>query len=97
MFCAEINAIDNHETTRLQPHPKMNHDGWRELIGFPTPSGYKGVGKPTMDAQLCLWEAACGYSCLNRCNIGNKCDVVEGGISCYQATRVRKEGRVTNH
>ena len=43
----------------------MKNDGWRVLVSFLRPKDYKNARKPTVDAQLCLWEAAGECNCLS--------------------------------
>jgi hypothetical protein len=39
-------------------------------VGFPGPSDYNGLGKPPVDAQLRLWDAAGWRNCLKNCEFG---------------------------
>ena len=58
------------KTARLHRRGRTKNDSWRVPVGFPTPSDHKGVGKSTADAQLRLWGASGGCTCLNRCDYG---------------------------
>ena len=77
MFYHEINVIDDHRNGTAAQAWGGENDGWKMTVGFPTPSDYNGVRKPTMDARLRLWDATGGHNCLNICDFGLD------GLSCY--------------
>ena len=72
------------KTARLQPPGGMRNDSWRVPVGFPTPSDYKGAGKPTVDSQMRLWGAAGGYN-------GPKCAIL-GKVS-FLVSRLLESGK----
>jgi hypothetical protein len=51
-FTIKLMLLRTIKTARLHWSGRMKNDGWRVRVGFPTPSDFKGVGKPTVDAQL---------------------------------------------
>ena len=75
-FTMKLMLLMTIKTARLQPPRGMRNDSCRVPVGFLTLSDYKGVRKPTVDAQMRLWGAAGGCNCLKRCNFG------QGVFSC---------------
>ena len=65
-FTMKLMLLMTIKTVRLQLPGGMKNDSWWVPVGFLTPSNYKDARKPTVDAQMRLWGAAGGYSCLKR-------------------------------
>ena len=64
-FTMKLMFLMTIQTAPLHTPGGMKNHGCRVPVGFPTPSDYRGVGKPTVDVQLCLWDAVGWCKCLN--------------------------------
>ena len=75
-FTVKLMLLVTIKTASLQPPGGVVNDSWRMPVGFLAPSDHRGVRKPTVDAQLRLWDTA-GW-----CNYLKNCDFGQGVFSC---------------
>ena len=69
-FTMKLFLLMTIKTAQLHRRGGMKNDSLRVTVSFPTPSDYKGAGKPTVDAHLRLWDAAGWCDCLKNCDFG---------------------------